>query len=237
MARIRTIKPEFFTSEDIVSRTPLARILYIALWCEADREGRMEWKPKTIKLRYLPGDDCDVSILAQELIDAEMLVLYQADGVLYAAIPSFTKHQIINNREAPSKIPPRVDHASHTRQTRVKAEGKEGKEGKEIARVDDDGPDSTSAPPAVALIPLIDGSDFEVYAEKANEWSAAYPAVNVPQRLMAIRQWCIANPTNRKTRRGVEGFIVRWLSKDQDSGRGGRDTSSPNVPLQLIGGV
>jgi hypothetical protein len=40
MARIRTIKPEFFTSEDIVSLTPLARLFYVSLWCEADREAR-----------------------------------------------------------------------------------------------------------------------------------------------------------------------------------------------------
>ena len=39
VARIRTIKPDFFTSEDIVVLTPWARLLYIALWCEADREG------------------------------------------------------------------------------------------------------------------------------------------------------------------------------------------------------
>ena len=45
MARIRTIKPEFFTSEDIVALSPLARLLFIALWCEADREGRLVWKP------------------------------------------------------------------------------------------------------------------------------------------------------------------------------------------------
>lgn len=127
MARIRTIKPEFFTSEDVVSLTPLARVFYIALWCEADREGRLAWKPKTLKMRYLPGDECDVDALAQELFDAEMVVLYEVDGVVYAEIPSFTKHQVINNRESASTFPPRVRDAS----TRVKAEGRKGKEGKE----------------------------------------------------------------------------------------------------------
>lgn len=127
MARIRTIKPEFFTSEDIVSLTPLARVFYIALWCEADREGRLSWKPKTLKMRYLPADDCDIDSLAQELIDAGMIVLYEVDGALFADIPSFTKHQVINNRESASTFPARVRDAS----TRVKAEGRKGKEGKE----------------------------------------------------------------------------------------------------------
>lgn len=234
MARIRTIKPEFFTSEDIVSRSALARILYIGLWCEADREGRMEWKPKTFKLRYLPGDQCDVEILAQELTDAKMLILYEVDGVLYAEIPSFTKHQVINNRESESQIPARVKDASGTRAPRVKAEGKEGRKGKEGTVDDDDAPDL--APLPVALIPLIDGSDFEVFASKAEEWRMAYPAVDVAQKLQAIRQWCIANPSRRKTRRGAESFIVTWLSKEQDSGKGGKAVSGGGT-LNLIGGV
>ena len=130
MARIRTIKPEFFTSEDIVSMSPLARLFYVSLWCEADREGRMEWKPRTFKMRYLPGDECDIETLAQELISRGLIVLYQVDGKLYAEIPTFTEHQVINNRESASTIPERDKNASRTRAPRVKAEGK-GKEGKE----------------------------------------------------------------------------------------------------------
>ena len=130
MARIRTIKPEFFTSEDIVSMTPLARLFYVSLWCESDREGRMEWKPGTFKMRYLPGDNCDVAELAQELIDNGLIALYSVDGKNYAEIPTFTEHQVINNRESESTIPPRDKNASRTRAPRVKAEGKERKEGK-----------------------------------------------------------------------------------------------------------
>jgi hypothetical protein len=138
MARIRTIKPEFFTSEDIVSCSPLARILYIGLWCEADREGRMAWKPRTLKMRYLPGDSCDLDALSKELIDAEMIAIYEVDGVVYAEIPTFSKHQVINNRESASAIPARVRHASMTRESGRK----EGKEGKGTTRRvdDDDGP-------------------------------------------------------------------------------------------------
>lgn len=135
MARIRTIKPEFFTSEDIVTMSPLARLLYVALWCEADREGRMEWKPVTFKMRYLPGDDCDINALAKELTEKGLLILYQAVDKCLAEIPTFSKHQVINNRESPSTLPARDKHAKPTRAPRVKAEGKErkGKEGKEYA--------------------------------------------------------------------------------------------------------
>ena len=110
MARIRTIKPEFFTSEDIVSLSPLARLLYIALWCEADKEGRMVWKPLTFKLRYMPGDNCDIQALCKEILDRGLVKLY-GDGFAY--IPAFSSHQHINPRESASQLP------DHTTQARV----------------------------------------------------------------------------------------------------------------------
>jgi hypothetical protein len=142
MARIRTIKPEFFTSEDIVSLSPLARLLYIGLWCEADREGRMVWKPKTFKMRYFPADDCDINALCDEIANAGLIKLY-SDG--YAYIPAFHAHQHINPRETASQLPepPKTDSKT-TRKARVNdasprdsdvqggREGK-GKEGKDDA--------------------------------------------------------------------------------------------------------
>jgi len=133
MARIRTIKPEFFTSEDIVSLSPLARLFYVSLWCEADREGRLEWKPKTLKMRYLPSDNCDVDALGTELVDGGLIHLYEVDGRTYAAIPGFTRHQVINNRESESNIPSPVDNKKprvKVASERVQGEGKEGREGK-----------------------------------------------------------------------------------------------------------
>jgi hypothetical protein len=133
MARIRTIKPEFFTSEDIVSLSPYARLLYIALWCEADRDGRMSWRPATFKLRYFPGDKMDISSYCGELTRRGLVVLY---GNGHAYIPSFSSHQHVNPREAASSLPvpdepPRVTDASaRVNDAQVGREGREGK-GKE----------------------------------------------------------------------------------------------------------
>lgn len=101
MARIRTIKPDFFTSEDIMALSPLARLLYIGTWLDADREGRLAWKLNTLKIRYLPSDACDVSVVAKELTDRGLIVPY---GDCLAFIPSFAQHQVINPREAASKL-------------------------------------------------------------------------------------------------------------------------------------
>lgn len=136
MARIRTIKPEFFTSEDIVSLSPLARLLYIATWCEADKEGRLQWKPRTMKLRYFPADDCDINALAAELVEAGLVVPYGED---LAFIPGFARHQHINPRETASVLPEpdasarvvtRRDASARDSDAQGGREGK-GREGKE----------------------------------------------------------------------------------------------------------
>jgi len=114
MARIRTIKPEFFTSEDIVALSPLARLLYVALWCESDKEGRMLWKPRTFKMRYFPADACDIDALCSELTSGGLVRLY---GEGLAFIPAFTMHQHINPRESASQLP--EPDKKLTRQPRV----------------------------------------------------------------------------------------------------------------------
>lgn len=129
MARIRTIKPEFFTSEDIVALPSMARLLYIATWCEADKEGRLPWKPTTFKLRYFPGDECDINALCARLVDAGLVVLY-GHGLAY--IPKFKDHQHLNPRETESKLPSPEEltraHASARVNSKVDAQG--GREGK-----------------------------------------------------------------------------------------------------------
>jgi len=115
MAYIRTIKATFFTSDDIVSLSPLARLLYIALWTEADRDGRLTWRPGNFKLRFLPGDACDINELCSELLNSGLVVIYPVDGKTYAEIPSFTRHQVINSRERKSTLPARVIYATSTR--------------------------------------------------------------------------------------------------------------------------
>jgi Asp-tRNA(Asn)/Glu-tRNA(Gln) amidotransferase C subunit len=133
MARIRTIKPDFFSSEDITTLTPLSRLFYVSLWCESDKRGRFEYKPGTLKNRYFPADKADIPKLMDELLEAGLVRLYQPSGFpLLGWVVSFEKHQVINNRESESTFPPFSIDASATRESGVKAEGrKEGKEGKE----------------------------------------------------------------------------------------------------------
>ena len=144
MARIRTIKPEFFTSEDIVALGPWARLLYVALWCEADREGRMLWKPRTFKMRYFPADDIDVQGLCAELTSAGLVVLY-GDGLAY--IPSFSRHQHVNPRESKSELPdpPPVDNSRVIHASARVSDAQGGREGREGSTKESPDPDGSAA--------------------------------------------------------------------------------------------
>lgn len=99
----------------------------------------MEWKPRTLKIRYFPMDDCDINAMSQELQERGLIELYEVDGKTYAEIPSFKKHQVINNRESESSLPPRVKVASKrvTGEGRKEGKGKEGREQPSTARFDD----------------------------------------------------------------------------------------------------
>ncbi len=68
------------------------------------------------------------------------------------------------------------------------------------------------------LLPLNDKTFYNVPLDKISMWEETYPAVDVMQELKKMIAWLDANPTKRKTRRGICKFINNWLSKEQDRG-------------------
>lgn len=95
MARIRSIKPEFWTDSKIVSLSPLARLFYIGLWNFAVCDmGHIKDDPDALKLQILPTDDVDGDVIIEELLKAGRVVRVDVpDGRRYLHIPRFTDHQ------------------------------------------------------------------------------------------------------------------------------------------------
>ena len=79
MSRARNIKPGFFRNADLVELSIEARLLFIGLWTIADREGRLEDRPKQIKMEIYPADSFDVNSLLDELAATDMLMRYEAE--------------------------------------------------------------------------------------------------------------------------------------------------------------
>jgi hypothetical protein len=169
MARIRSIKPDFFRHEDLYEAEreealPL-RLAFAGLWTAADREGRFRWKPRELKLDCLPFDEVDFSRVLDALATRGFVVRYRVDGLDYGWIPTWHKHQVINNREKASELPepnennmltraPRVLDALATPLGKDQGEGK-GKEG--------EGKGKEDAAPSAAAEVFLPSPEHDLY--------------------------------------------------------------------------
>lgn len=106
MARIRSIKPEFWTSEQVVECSTTARLLFIGMWNFCDDQGVHPASLKTLKMEIFPGDDIATSDLdgfVRQLIKVGLLSQFRAQGRDYWAVTGW-HHQKIEkpNRRHPS---------------------------------------------------------------------------------------------------------------------------------------
>src|SRR3990172_2498843 len=112
MARIRTIKPPFWTDPGIMQISLPARLMFIGTWTFADDNGNLEAHPKMLKALIFPGDEIKVEPILAELIEHNFLIPYSVNGKNYLHIRTFKKHQKIN-RPSPAICPLYEDSVSH----------------------------------------------------------------------------------------------------------------------------
>jgi len=114
MARIRSLKPDFFKDEDLAVLPFEARLLFEGLWCYADKEGRLEDRPKYLKAEIFPYDKIDIEKLLNLLSSPQIperpqkvfIRRYTVNCRNYIDIPEFLKHQSPHNTEKDSVLPP-----------------------------------------------------------------------------------------------------------------------------------
>ena len=103
MARIRSIKPSFWTSEQVMECSRNGRLLFIGLWNFCDDAGRHRASCRQLKAEVFPGDD-DVTVVTvhdwiEELIGANLIIEYQVDSERYWQVTGWA-HQKINKPQA-----------------------------------------------------------------------------------------------------------------------------------------
>lgn len=130
MARIRTIKPDFWTDEKLTECSVSARLLFIGTWNFADDNGNLDRSPKQIKARVFPIDNIECEPLLQELIAQGLLTEYSVNDKIYLHIQGFTKHQLINRPSKP--VCPIYDESLKINKHSVSAHVKLMTEGKVI---------------------------------------------------------------------------------------------------------
>ncbi|MEU9333180.1 hypothetical protein AB0D49_08440 [Streptomyces sp. NPDC048290] len=107
MARIRTIKPEFFTSLTVADLPLTARLTFIGLWTHVDDAGRCVDDARLIKAAVWPLDDrtsADVESDLKALTESSLITRYTLNQKRYIAVTGWDEHQRIN-RPTPSRLP------------------------------------------------------------------------------------------------------------------------------------
>jgi hypothetical protein len=150
VARIRSIKPEFWTDEKVVELDFADRLLFIGLWNFADDQGYLDLRPKRIKMQVFPGDEYDVVAGLRRLWESSLVALYASEANLIVHIIGWDKHQRVSNParerfqaddlrkldEWTTTLPrPRED-------SRVLGKGREGKGSSSSSEVADATPDA-----------------------------------------------------------------------------------------------
>jgi len=107
MARIRTIKPEFFTSLSIAGLPLRARLTFIGLWTHVDDEGKCLAEPRLIKAAIWPLDDVSAEDVMSDLgalTEASLIAHYEVANRRYLAVKGWSEHQRIS-RPSSSNLP------------------------------------------------------------------------------------------------------------------------------------
>lgn len=106
MARARNVKPSLFKNELLGIADPMLTILFISLWCLADKKGRLEDRPLRIKAETFPyRESLDINGYLTELQRLEFIHRYKSDGVSVIQIINFEKHQNPHHTEKDSELP------------------------------------------------------------------------------------------------------------------------------------
>jgi hypothetical protein len=112
VARIRSVKPEFWDDRKLARRTSRdARLLYIALWNLADEHGRLNGDPQWIKGQaFSYDDDLDAGAVAKLLEElcapaVGAVIAYEDDGDPYLFLPKLARHQRLEPEKVKSRLP------------------------------------------------------------------------------------------------------------------------------------
>jgi hypothetical protein len=254
MARTRYIKPAFFLDEEISELSSNAKLLFIGLWCLADKRGRMEDKPKQIKAQVFPYDNLDCEALLRELSNREKPFInrYLTDNKRYIQVINFQKHQNPHHTEKDSVIPAPPPQIPNTNKGLTVKEpllngyykgNDNGEWGTDYCNSVQD----AKAPAQAELKP-----DFAVEPAKEPEpwseslascqkiknispamvasWRSTYPALDLLSEIQKADTWAVSN---NKTCSRWGRFVNNWLKNAQKGPVDTRTGQSSKSPAQV----
>lgn len=231
----RILRESICTSDTIDKLSWFEEALYYRLIVTCDDFGRFDGRTAVIKNRLFPLKDGltlkTVETALHGLANAGLVSFYTVEGRRFLCLPTWGKYQTQRAKVSKYPAPDTADESDEQSSAiickQMQADGSKCsriRESNSLFAIRDTGieyigtePQAASMPPVIFL-PLNDGTEYPVYQEQCHEWAGLYPAVDVIQQLRQMRAWLIANPRKKKTKSGINRFIVTWLSKEQDRG-------------------
>ena len=229
MARARNIKPSIMDNEDLAEIEPLSRLLFIYLWMLADREGRLEDRPKRIAAQALAYDrNADVEKMLDALQSSGFIDRYEANSVACIQIKAFSKHQNPHVREAASALPS-IEQGTAKAQPRhdlgiVEASPRSPDSGFRI-------PDSPSLIPDCSAMDkpakerTARGSRLPENFEPDFQFATESKIQNPPEEFAKFRDYWNSQP-------GQKGVKLDWLATWRNWCRNAKQTTSRYIPPQ-----
>lgn len=166
MARIRSIKPDFWTSEQVMECSTNVRLLFIGLWNFCDDTGRHPVAPKKLKALIFPADDFsveDVSRMLDELSTNGLIQYYTVDNKEFFQVTGW-HHQKIDRPQKAKYPAPISEHSSN---------GSDGEEGKGRERKGEEEGGRENAQTDFAFV----GRTIRLKADDFARWRKAYSAI------------------------------------------------------------
>lgn len=236
--RIRSVKPEFYRDDVTGLMECEVALFYLALCGFADDAGCFEWNARLIRADVDPydakwGGPKGIERQLGNLEQLGRIARYSVDGRAYGRILSFRSHQ--SPKKPAYRCPqPSEDSGSEpvrnlfgTSSEAVPSGSGEGS-GEGSGSGGGECAELNSAPAVVSLPCVGEGpKEYAVTDTELTRWRDAYPGLDALSEARRMLLWLDANPTRRKTHRGMPRFISNWLGRSQDRG----STGPPKPPV------
>lgn len=182
MARIRSIKPEFFTSETIAALPVTARLTFIGLWTYVDDNGVGQDNARLVTAAIWPLEDDPTATLRRtredlaRLHEARLITRYEQFGKRYLFVATWDEHQKI----------------SHPRKPR-------------FPRPDEEGCEPVTSGDIPQSAPLAKDSG------RSPETLASTPEILAPDQGAGIREQGVPTTSGREAPATTDALIGEWI--------------------------
>lgn len=239
MARIRTIKPEFWIDEKLAPLSPIERLTFLGLISMADDAGRLVDNLKQIDA-FVFGETEDTCRDALATLSRIGRVIRgkTKSGQKVIQIANWSKHQKVDKPNLLAALPKIEENTNeNTIRDGFATDSRQARDGLATLPTTNDlrpttndlrSEDSSAVenPTAKPLAEIKFVLEFPCVGQKKSwgltesqvfGWSELYPTIDVLSECRKALAWVQAN--KRKTASGMQRFLVRWLNKATDSSR------------------